>query len=58
MIQLTEILANGETQPVLIEVNSFNYMVNSAKGYGSIVYYGTGSIEVTESTKTINQLTK
>lgn len=56
MIQLTEILTNGETQPVILEVNSFNYMVNNSNGYGSIVYYGTGCIEVTESVKQINQL--
>jgi len=56
MIQLTEIIGNGLTQPILLQVNSFNYMVNNSKGYGSIVYYGTGCIEVTESTKQINQL--
>jgi hypothetical protein len=56
MIQLTEIIGNGLTQPILLEVNSFNYMANKSTN-GSIVYYGTGCIEVTESTKQINQLT-
>jgi hypothetical protein len=55
MIKLTEIIANGETKPISLEVNSFNFM-ESKSSNGSIVYYGTGCIEVTESVKEINQL--
>lgn len=56
LIELNHVMSNGQTQIVLLDPNTFNYMENMASGYGSVVYYGTGCIDVTESPSKIKEL--